>query len=131
MINIIMSIPHPVAPKRYFLILIDVLQVIRDKAFGAVLRQHMGWFDQHQAGEINTRLTRYVIIYCPGEVVRGEYYSNTRLSSYVHSITLTLRAHLLPTGSSDRGVLYLHQILQLRPQYYNNTKGSFTTYRKW
>lgn len=32
-------------------------KVIRELAFRSVLRQHMGWFDKQQSGQINTRLT--------------------------------------------------------------------------
>ena len=35
--------------------------VIRNKFFHAILRQEIGWFDTHQAGELNTRLSELVI----------------------------------------------------------------------
>ena len=34
--------------------------VIRNKFFHAILRQEIGWFDTHKAGELNTRLSELV-----------------------------------------------------------------------
>ena len=35
-------------------------QKIRVALFGSIMRQEIGWFDTHDAGELNTRLVEYV-----------------------------------------------------------------------
>ena len=38
-----------------------VTRKVRYLAFSNILRQHIGYFDVHFGGELNTRLTQYVI----------------------------------------------------------------------
>ena len=35
-------------------------QIIRNKLFRSILKQEISWFDTHEVGELNTRLTEYV-----------------------------------------------------------------------
>jgi ABC-type multidrug transport system fused ATPase/permease subunit len=46
----------------YTIVADRVTRRVRQLAFTNVLRQHVGYFDLHLAGELNTRLTQYVLI---------------------------------------------------------------------
>lgn len=43
----------------YTIVADRVTRRVRQMAFTNILRQHIGYFDIHQAGELNTRLTQY------------------------------------------------------------------------
>ena len=49
-------------------------QKIRVTLFRAIMRQEIGWFDTHDAGELNTRLNEYDIVLMPVLA----YYLSTR-----------------------------------------------------